>query len=284
MKISGENPTRVAIVTDSTADLPAELTQRLQISVVPNIIVLEGRSLQDGIDLRREDFYQALPNMKSLPVTGTASPGAYETLYDHLLSSGFSQILSIHASSLLSGIYNAAVAAAASFREQVQVLDSQNISLGLGFQVLAAAEAAVRGYAVRQLAEVISQLRPRIRLIAMLNTLEYVRRSGRVSWSRAMVGDLLRIKPFIEVRDGRVLSLGETRTFHKGVERLKSFLVALGDLERLAILHTNAEEQARSFLSSLGNQAPPDSLIVNVTTVIGAHVGPQCLGFAAVVR
>lgn len=277
-------PSRVAVVTDSTADLPAQITERLQISVIPNIIMINGESLRDGLDLSRESFYQMLPEMQNLPTTGTASSGAYEQLYEQLLSRGFQQILSIHPSSLLSGILNAASAAAQAFRGRVRVLDSQHVSLGLGFQVIAAAEAAQAGLPVDELVAIASRVRQRVRLVAMLDTLEYLRRSGRVSWARAQLGALLRIKPFVEVKEGKVLRLGETRTFHKGFDRLKSLIQSLGVLERLAILHTNAEEQALRMLAELGSQAPADTLIINVTTVIGAHVGPHGLGFTAVVK
>ena len=126
--------------------------------------------------------------------------------------------------------------------------------------------------------------RPRAHVIAMLDTLEYLRRSGRVSWARARLGNLLRIKPFVEVKSGGVVSLGETRTRRKGIERLHQFLNEQGSLERLAILHTNAEQDARQFLADLDFPIPANPLIVNVTTVIGTHVGPNGLGFATVVH
>ncbi len=274
----------VAIVTDSTADLPQDVAEKLHIHVIPNIIMINGVSFRDGIDLSRESFYQTLPEMQKLPTTGTASPGAYEQLYDQLLASGFQQILSLHPSGLLSGILNAASTAAQAFRGHVQVIDSQFVSLGLGFQVMAAAEAAQAGLPIDELIAIAANIRQRIRLVAMLDTLEYLRRSGRVSWARAQLGALLRIKPFIELRGGSVLRLGETRTFQKGFERLKSLIQNLGLIKRLAILHTNAEEQADRLLRELGALAPVDTLIVNVTTVIGAHVGPQGLGFTAVVE
>jgi DegV family protein with EDD domain len=281
---SREEGVQVAIVTDSTADLPEAITKTLHIHVIPNVIMMNGESLRDGVDLSRENFYQALPGMQDLPTTGTASPGAYEQLYDQLLVGGFRQILSIHPSGLLSGILNAASTAAQAFRGRVQVLDSQYVSLGLGFQVMAAAEAARAGSPIEELIAIANHVRQRIRLVAMLDTLEYLRRSGRVSWARAQLGALLRIKPFIELRGGTVLRLGETRTFQKGFERLKNLIQNLGLIKRLAILHTNAEEQAKRMCTELGSQAPADTLIVNVTTAIGVHVGPQGLGFTAVIE
>jgi DegV family protein with EDD domain len=275
----------ISLVTDSTADLPASLVDKYKIQVVPNLVIIDGQTLVDGKDISREDFYQRLPGMKTPPTTGTASSGAYQSLYQELLDQGADLVISIHAASQLSGIYNAAHAAAQEFPDRVHVQDSQNISMGLGFQVLAVAEAIARRVSLDEILSLLAETRTRIRLIAMLDTLEYVRRSGRVSWARARIGGLLQVKPFIEVREGgKVISLGETRTRSKGIARLKELLLGLGDLERLAILHTSAEADARQILAELQIRLPTEPLIVNVTTVIGTHVGPNGLGFVAVVR
>lgn len=273
----------IAIVTDSTADIPKELTERHNIHVVPNILVIDGKSLEDGKGISRQEFYTELPKMKTFPTTATASSGAYQQLYQHLLQEGFSQILSIHAASLLSGIFNAASLAAQAFGECVRVIDSQYVTLGLGFQALAAAEAALHE-PLESILSLIEDVRRRVRVVAMLDTLEYVRRSGRVSWARAHLGVLLQIKPLVEIRSGRVFRLGEERTRRRGVERLLRHLHNLDKLERLAILHTNAEEEALSILDSLRPELPTQPFCVNVTPIIGAHVGPNGLGFAAVVR
>ncbi|MBN1147876.1 MAG: DegV family protein [Anaerolineales bacterium] len=274
----------IAVVTDSTADIPSELAQEYQIQVVPNLVIIEGESLEDGKDISRQEFYERLPTMETPPTTATASIGAYQQLYEKLLGGNFKQIISIHASSQLSGIFNAASTAAQAFGDRVNVLDSEQISMGLGFQALAAAEAVAHGEKLEAALSLIRDVRRRLRVVAMLDTLEYVRRSGRVSWARARLGNLLRIKPFLEVSGGSVFSLGESRTRRKGVERLVQFLQELGALERLAILHTNAEDEALQFLANINPQLPTIPLVVNVTTVIGVHVGPNGLGFAAVLK
>jgi DegV family protein with EDD domain len=285
----------IAVVTDSAADIPYDLAERLGIQIVPNTLVIEGQSVLDGKDFERVAFYEQLPKMKSSPTTATAAPGAYQLLHESLLEKGFKHILSIHPSALLSGIINAASTAAQSCGQSVHVIDSGSVSMGLGFQVLAAAEAVITGGAqsLESVLKLLEDLRGRVRVVAMLDTLEYVRRSGRVSWARARLGELLHVKPFIEVRDGQVLSLGEARTHRKGVNRLVELLHAQGPLDRLAIVHTNAELEARQVLEDYRQQlqaqqtAPAlqaEPLFVNITTVIGAHVGPGALGFAAVVK
>jgi DegV family protein with EDD domain len=131
----------------------------------------------------------------------------------------------------------------------------------------------------------LSDVRRRVRVVAMLNTLEYVRRSGRVSWVTARLGDLLHVKTFVEVRDGgKVMSLGETRTRSKGIQRLKDLIRSHGELEKLAVLHTNAEADARQIVADLDLPLPEPPLVINITTVIGTHVGENALGFAAVVK
>lgn len=274
----------IAFVTDSTADLPKQYLSRYPIHVVPNLLVIHGKSLQDGIDISRHEFYERLPEWNPTPTTATASIGVYQQLYDDLIQQGAQFIVSLHASKLLSGIFNAASTAALTFGDRVKVVDSEQLSLGLGFQVLFAAEAAVRGEALENILKIIDDVRKRVRVFAMLDTLEYVRRSGRVSWAKARLGNLLRFKFFIELRDGKVSSMGEARTRQKGIEQLGKMLYELGTLERLAILHTNAEADARQFLREINPNLPLETLIVNVNTVIGTHVGPNGLGFAAVIR
>ena len=274
----------IAIVTDSTSDLPPETIEQLSIHVIPNILVIDGQSLEDGLDISRQEFYERLPNLKTLPTTASASSGKFQMLYERLFEQGIEHIISLHAPSILSGIFAAASLAAQSFGNKVKVIDSGQVSLGLGFQVIAAAKAAAKGGTVEAILEGIQEIRQRIHLFAMLDTLEYARRSGRVSWMRAQLGSLLEIKPFIELRAGKVLNLGQVRTHHKGVNRLLQILQNLGPLESLAVLHSNAEKDALLFSQQVKNEIRSTQMIVNVTTVIGTHVGPNGLGFAAVTR
>ncbi len=274
----------IAIVTDSTADIPEELLVEYDIQMVNNYVIIDGKSLEDRKDITREQFYTTLPSLKQIPTTATAPSGVYQELYERLLTQGKDFILSIHISSQLSGILNAASAAANAFVERVKVIDSQNISMGLGFQVLAAADAARQGASVETILAMLIELRKRIKLIAMLDTLEYIHRSGRVSWARARLGELFRIKPFLEVLNGQVLSLGESRTYQKGFLRMVEILRRISPFEKLAILHTNAEDRAHQLIEEVQDILPEHVYTVNVTTVIGSHVGPNGLGFTAILK
>ena len=167
----------------------------------------------------------------------------------------------------------------------MHVLDSGQVSLGLGFQVLAAAEAIRHGASLENVLSLLKDVRKRVRLVAMLDTLEYVRRSGRVSWARARLGNLLQIKPFVELKDGIVFSLGESRTRRKGhpaPERIPHSSWAAWSAWQ-SCTRTQKRMRASSWKSSR-SASPFPPLVVNVTTVIGNHVGPNGLGFVAVIR
>ena len=141
-----------------------------------------------------------------------------------------------------------------------------------------AAEAALRGETVERILAHLEALRPRVRVVALLDTLTYLHRSGRVSWARAALGEWLRIKPLVEVYRGEVLRVAQVRTHRRGVQRLLEHVRALAPFRRLGVLHTNAEAEARRLVEALA--LPPETPVINVTTVIGTHVGPNGLGFA----
>jgi DegV family protein with EDD domain len=273
---------KIGLVTDSTSDIPADLAEENAIEIVPAVLNLGKTSFLDGEGISREDFYEQLPGLKSSPTTASPSVGSFQERYEKLLTSGADRILSIHPPVNLSGIFNAARLAAESFGNKVQILDSGQVSLGLGFQVLAAAEEIARNEVFEDILKLIESIQQRVRVVALLDTMEYLRRSGRVSWAKAMMGGLLNIRPLIELRFGVVARIGQVRTRAQGVQRLFENIQNWQPLERLAILHTNAETAARQLLEDLHLNLTKPPLVVNVTTVIGTHVGPNGLGIAAV--
>jgi DegV family protein with EDD domain len=272
----------IGFVTDSTADIPADLAGQNGIEIVPALVNIGGDSFTDGIEISREKFYNQLPNLVPPPTTSSPSVGSFQEKYEHLLQGGAEAVISIHPPNELSGIINAARLAAETFGQRVKVLDSGQVSLGTGFQVIMAAEAAAQGAIVNEVTALVDSIRRRVRLAALLETVEYIRRSGRVSWAMAKIGDLLRLQPLVELRYGIVHRLGQARTRLQGIERLMEALNSWGPLERLAVLHTNAETAAQQLLEQVRTKVNAQPLVVNVTTVIGAHVGPNGLGFSAV--
>jgi DegV family protein with EDD domain len=273
---------KISFVTDSTADIPSELASQHGIEVVPALVNIHGRSYTDGIDITREEFYSLLPKLNPPPTTSAPSMGSFQERYEKQLKAGADQILSIHPPNELSGIFNAARLAAHEFGERVKVVDSGQLSLGMGFQILLAAEVAERGALLEEVTALVESIRKRVRLAALLSTLGYVRRSGRVSWSKAIIGNLLHLQPLVELRYGVVHRLGQARTRSQGIQRLTEALNSWGPLERLAVLHTNAEPAARQLLEAVKSKVSIPPLMVNVTTAIGTHVGPDGLGFATV--
>jgi len=273
---------KIGFVTDSTADVSNEVAERHGIEVVPALVNIDGKSYADGVEISREEFYRRLPGMRPPPTTSAPSVGSFEERYEKLLHNGAQHVLSIHPPNELSGTYNAARLAAQEFGSRVRVLDSGQLSLGIGFQLILGAEAAARGALLDEVLEVVAGVSKRVRVAALLDTIEYVRRSGRVSWAAAMIGGLLHVQPLIELRYGIVHRMGQVRTRIQGVERLVEALNSWGPLERLGVLHTNAEAAARQLLDSLKSRVTVPPLLVNVTTAIGTHIGPNALGFAAV--
>ena len=273
---------KIGLVTDSTSDLPADLVMQHNIEVVPAILIMGDKTYTDGEGISRQEFYRRLPDLPVPPTTASPSVGSFIERYERLFRGGIDRILSIHAPNALSGIFNAARLAAETFGEKVHVLDSGQVTLGLGFQVLMAAEAIARGAVLDDVLSLVASLRERVRVVALLDTLEYIRRSGRVSWVGARIGELLNLKLLIELRQGIVERLGQVRTRAQGIVHLTEILQSWGPLERLAVLHTNAEAAARQLLADIKPNLPIPPLVINVTTIIGTHVGPNGLGFAAV--
>ena len=275
---------KLGIVTDSTCDIPQFLIEQHELEVIACILVIDGKEYVDGKDITREEFYRQLPTLKTQPTTAAPSIGDFSTRYESLLKRGCDQILSIHAAGALTSLLNIARQAANDFAGRVTCVDSTSLSLGLGFQVLAAAEAAELG--LQAALDAIRSTHRRLQVFAALDTLEYLKRSGRVPATVAMLGGLLRIKPLIELNNGEVKAVGAVRTTHQANERMSKILLEGDSLESLAILHTGAEPRAREFLNELmqktSQSVPRDILMVNVTTVIGTHVGPNGLGLAAV--
>ncbi len=281
---------KLGIVTDSTSDIPQYLIEQYELEVVPSIFIMDGKEYADGIGISREEFYKKLPSLHASrqPTTAAPSIGDFSARYDKLLTSGCDHVLSIHAAGALTSILDIARQTSKDFPNRVTCVDSTSLSLGLGFQVIAAAEAAAEAaeMGLQAALSAVESTRKRLHVSAVLDTMENLRRSGRVPAAVAMLGSLLNIKPLIELSKGEVNAIGAVRTTRQANDRMLKFLMEGGPLEKLAILHTGAEPRAKEFLNELmlkaSQSVPRDILMVNVTPVIGTHVGPNGLGFAAV--
>jgi DegV family protein with EDD domain len=277
----------IAIVTDSTSDIPSEEADRLGISIVPVVIVLHDQSYHDGVDISRSELYRRMSAGGDIPTTSSPSVGTFEQTYDSLLRRGVQCILSLHPAAALSGIYNTARIAAARFSGRVTVMESGQISLGTGFQVISAAEAALRGFTLDQLQLLVQNSRERVHLVAMIDSLNHLVHSGRVSGLVAGISNLLQIKILLTVIEGTVNRVAQVRTHARGLLALSEMAASWGPLERIAVVHSNARAVADTLLQQLIEKR--DSLrlkldrpmMVEITPAIGVHTGPGAVGIIA---
>lgn len=273
----------VRIVTDSTCDLPAETIEQYGINVVPLYINVGRQGYLDGIDISREEFYRRLPSFPEHPTTAVPSPQKFHAIYDTLADEGASEVLSIHVAHSLSAVVNVAhTAAAETYSVPVKVVDSQQLSLGTGFLVETAAKMAAAGEKVKEILDALNAQIHRSHVFAALDTLEFLRRSGRMNRFMANMGAILQIKPILTMFEGKP-DTEKVRTRDRAMKRLIEILEQMGALERIAIVHANAQERVAELRALAGSLLPADGLLVaDITPVIGAHIGPGAFGFAAV--
>ena len=273
-----------AIVTDSTADVPIDTAESLNISVIPAVLTLDGETYVDGLDISRAEFYERMPDLRTPPTTAVPSVLVFEETYQRLFESGVERILSIHLSANLSGMVNTAEQAALNFDDRVKVFDSGQLSLGVGFQAIEAAQTVMKGLDFDQVVSTARRFRERAYVLALIDRLEFMHRSGRVNWLRANIGDFLQIKQLVEVKDGLVNALARSRTFTKAFEQIISIASTWKNIKRLAVLHSGAPERAEELTERVINLCPNPLMIVDITTVIGVHVGPGCVGLAVLIQ
>lgn len=273
----------IRIVTDSTCDLPPEIIAQYRITVVPLYVNIAGQSFLDGVDLSRPDFYRQLSTLTPPPTTAAPGPDSFRQIYEQLGTEGATEILSIHLTETLSATFNnARLGAEATTTIPVTTLDSRQISMGLGFAVLAAAQAAVEGRTLAEIMTCVTQQIPQTHMFAVLDTLEFLKRSGRVSLTAAGLGSLLRIKPLFQMVNGHI-STEKIRTTKRATQRLVETLNTLTPIDQIAFLHCQAPEQIEALRQQVAHLLPVGEVhIVEVSPIIGTHIGPGAIGVACV--
>lgn len=275
----------IKIVTDSTCDLPADVIRELEISVIPMFINVGDKGYLDGIEITRQEFYNNLPNYEVHPTTGTPGIDTFKQVFQSLADEGAAEILSIHISESLSATVQVARTAAKQFSQiPVIVRDGGQLSLGTGFQVETAARMAKQGRSMNEIIAALDDLAPRTFVTAALDTLEYLRRSGRMNRFLHGIGSLLKLKPILTMRNGDPGS-ERVRTFQKAEARIIEMLKENMPIEKFALLHTNAAEKAEAFRVKVADLLPEVAIYsMDITPVIGAHIGPGAVGFAVVTK
>lgn len=271
--------TKVAVVTDSTSDLPAQLAKSRGITVVPLTLNFEGRSLLDGVEIRPSEFYRRLPNATTHPTTSQPSAGRFAETYASLLQS-YDEVVSIHISEKLSGTYASAVQGAEmTDTKRVRVVDSQLVSMSLGLVTLAASEVAAGGADASTVATRVEEMRDHVQTYFSVATLEFLRRGGRIGRASAMLGSVLQVKPVLCIRDGLVTPLERVRTFDRALDRIVELTREVDRGKGLCIIvgHADAEGDAERVAREVESVA--DTLMIQpLGPVVGAHAGPGVVG------
>ncbi len=270
----------VAIVTDSTAYLDAHVAAERDIAVVPLQVVINGRSMAEGREVGPGTVAEALQRHERVS-TSQPGPRAFLDAYESAAASGASAIVSVHLSGQLSGTVDVARLAARDSPVPVEVIDSRSLGLGLGFAALAAADAADRGLAADEVAEVARQRAMRSSAFFYVDTLEYLRRGGRIGHGQALVGTALAVKPLLHLQDGAIQLLEKVRTSSRAVARLEDLAVqrAAQDPVDVAVHHMANSMRAAELAARLRSRIPAlgELVVAEVGAVIGAHVGPGLL-------
>jgi DegV family protein with EDD domain len=277
---------KVAVITDSTAYIPEELLKNLNITVAPQVLIWGEETFRDGVDIMPNDFYKRLANAKVMPSTSQVAIVDMKTAFERLLESGY-DVLGIFISAKLSGTMQSAIQAREMLPKaanKISIVDSNSTAMAMGFHVLLAARAAKEGGSMAECKGIAEKAREHTGVYFVVDTLEFLRRGGRIGGAQALLGSALNIKPILELRDGRIESVEKVRTKSKAIERMVELVtqrVGQQTPVRLATLHANAEGEARAALDSAVLQLQPiETVFASVSPVIGTHAGPGTIGLA----
>ena len=271
----------VRIVTDSTADLPPELCKEMDITVVPLTVRFGEESFLDGVDIDADQFFERLTTDSQLPSTSQPSPGAFLEVYKGLVEAGH-QIVSIHISDKISGTLNSARQA----REQLydaplEIIDSNQASASLGLLVTAAARAVRDGASFDETLQVTRRAVGQVQFFAVLDTLEYLQRGGRIGKVQAIVGSLLRIRPIVTLEDGLVHSLAKVRSRAQGLQYILNAAEKRAPLKQVTVAHATTPQDADDLAAKLRPLLSDGSVIrTRLGPVIGTYAGPGAIGIA----
>ncbi len=270
----------VRIVTDSTSDIPVEMAQELGIPVVPLSVVFGEESLKEGSEISHDVFYERLAHAKDLPTTSSPSVGDFLDTYRDVLKET-NEIVSVHVSSKLSATYSNATQAAAILADEgarIEVVDSRTVSMGMMFMCQAAVKAAAEGATVEEIRDIIDDMSPRISVYVVLNTLEYVRRGGRIGRARAFLGTMLRVKPILSFDGGEVHPEERVRTRSLALDRLFQMVTSNPKIEEVGVAYSINAEEAEGLRQRISEALEMDVQMTRIGAVAGVHGGPGVLG------
>ena len=271
----------VRIVTDSSADLPAELAQQHQITVLPCYVVVDGQTLKDGVDIQADDFYRRLQAGGPTPTTAQPTVADFQAVYQDLTSQG-DQVVSIHVSGKLSGTLNSAEQAKGSLDgETVEIIDSRLAAMPLGLVVLEAAALAAEGGSHQEVAEKVRQGLDLHHGLFALDTLEFLQKGGRIGKAQAFLGSVLNVKPILRLHEGEAHPVERPRNRERAMHRLVELVKELGPVRRMAVIHSTDAERMAVLKQELTGLLPADQIIeARFGSTLGTYIGPDALGVA----
>jgi DegV family protein with EDD domain len=278
---------RVAIVTDSASDFDPARAASLGIAIVPLLVTFGNDTFSAGVDLSREDFWARVKTPGSpIATTAACSPGTFQLAYQKAFDEGADSIVSIHVADTLSGTIKSAQVAKQSFSgREIEIVDSQSASMGEGMLAELGVQMASSGASAREIAAALERRRADLQVYLALETLEYLKRGGRISGTQAAIGTLLSVKPIIEIKDSKVETTERVRTRGKARERLIE-LFAARPIERMSVLHTtdaDVEEFADKLVAAVGIDRSQVTIDL-VGPSVGPHLGPGCVGGVALYK
>lgn len=274
---------KVAIITDSSSDIPPDLAQALDIRIIPLKILFGAQVFRDRVDITPQEFYRKLRASRALPTTSQPSAGDFVQVYEEARQAADS-IVSIHISGALSGTIESAHMAKTQMGESIPIyiVDSRSTSMGLGFMVLAAAKMAAEGMDAPQIVERVQRLISRMNVLFVVDTLEYLYKGGRIGGAKRLLGSVLSIKPLLHLRDGQVDVLEQTRTKRGALTRLLEVVEERVGTVRgvhMAIVHAEVPGEAMALKEEMEKRFPCEELFVlDLSPVLGVHTGPGVIG------
>lgn len=272
----------IKIVTDSVADLPPQIVKDLDITVIPVNVCFGEEVYRDGIDISAEQFYEKLAGSKVMPVTSVPGLGVFAETYDKLAEET-DKILFISLSSKLSSVYKVAQQSVEFMKKKcrVEVVDSQWVIMAQGFIVMTAARAAQAGASLDEVLNIVHRNINRVQLCSVFDTLEYLKRGGRIGRAAAFLGTMLHVHPIIGLKDGEVVPMGRKRSRAQAMDYLYDLAVSYSHIEEMSVAYVNAVEDAETLIDRLNVKFPRERVIRSRTSpVIGTHTGPNLLVLA----
>ncbi|NLP18768.1 MAG: DegV family protein [Firmicutes bacterium] len=272
----------IAIVCDSTADLPREIIKKYGIHVVPLKVHFGEEEYRDGVDISPQEFYKKMQASGILPTTSQPSPGEFAESYHSILKEGKNTIISIHISAHLSGTHRSAIVAKSMLpKADIEIVDSKQASTVLGLIVLEAARAAKSGKTKGEVLSLVNEMVEKIRVFFMVDSLKYLEKGGRIGKAQAVLGSMLNIKPILTLEEGIIVPAAKTRGRAKGIEQLLTRMqtnIGTGEQSLMGIMHAVEYDGMENLKNKVKDKWQPQELIVSdIGPVIGTHVGPGTL-------